>query len=311
MENNYQEAYTQEYFNQHNKIINNGAARLPICFCIDVSRSMRGLLNNKEEYTIQHKYYGTIDGIESANVVQMKDGFKPVYRIDHLKATLYYFLEKMSKIDSINESAIISIITFAEYANCIKDFSELKAIKFEDVKAIKVSEVFSDGTCMSKGIKMALNKLDEISRSIKAAGNECYKPILVFMSDGIPTDANETKDAIRELKNRIEKNEIMVIPISLGPETKESTCLDEMSSINEVLYAWKKEAYSNFMHRIKQIVQRKTSVVAADETDEVETSEIKEESEGKAESSAYMENKGEGNIRKLAEINIAKEFAYT
>ena len=47
-----EDAYTREEFSHFQNILLNGTARIPICFCIDVSKSMNWLTNPSSDLII-------------------------------------------------------------------------------------------------------------------------------------------------------------------------------------------------------------------------------------------------------------------
>lgn len=206
-------AYTIDEYSQLRSIIESSEDRIPICFCIDISDSMSILTNHPGDFIPTNRTY-VRDGI-SQREVEMKPGKKPHYRIDELRRVLQDMLHRMNSISSLRKSAIIYIITFSRYADTPIGPSECDSINSRDIQSIDIG---SDDTFAARGINLALEKLDFLSKAIKDASALSYRPVLIFMSDGTPTDGREAEQVGAELHKRSINNELTVIPIAIGED---------------------------------------------------------------------------------------------
>ena len=67
---------------------------------------------------------------------------------------------------------------------------------------------------MGDGLRTSLAQIDEMQNRLQEAGNDSYTPILVFMTDGTPTD-----DPSREfdiIRQRVESEQLFVFPLGIG-----------------------------------------------------------------------------------------------
>lgn len=222
--NNYDgiDAFTADYYAQYENIISNGEARIPICFCIDTSSSMNFITNRPEEYTIVENSSHTVDGVRNVKGAVAKRGYTLHTRIEKVRGVLTDMLQRMKYDRRISNAAAISIVNFDVFADCIAEFSEIdKLIKGDLISSIDTDER-RDKTNASKGIYMALERLDQFSRVNKMAGNESYKPVLIFMSDGDVNEDLGAGAASYEVRERSNAGKLNVIPIAIGRDANES-----------------------------------------------------------------------------------------
>ena len=188
-------AYTAEYFDQYNNTINNGEARIPICICVDTSRSMHFLLNPPEQLIYKNQS-GVVDGQE-VTYVEVKAGYKEITKMSRLQEVLCNMFSNMKLDDVISRSAVICIITFNQFADCYVEFTDINKIDTYSPNRIQLGK---DITNVSKGIRMSLERLDQQVSMNSNAGNDSYKPVLIFMSDGVPSDTIEAEQAKEQVR---------------------------------------------------------------------------------------------------------------
>ena len=54
--------YTADYYDQYESTISRGDARIPICFCVDTSSSMRIIINDRSDCVIEEGTARNDDG---------------------------------------------------------------------------------------------------------------------------------------------------------------------------------------------------------------------------------------------------------
>lgn len=210
-------AYTRSEYQQIRSIISSGQARLPICFCIDLSESM-GFVINRWNELIENGDAKDTDGYTGLKGVdikpELKDKCKLRKRDGELRDVLGNMIEGLKNEPSLKDSAIIDIVSFSEFADLRIGPDNSEAIQRWDIDQLKAQE--GNETNAGTGIRLALEKLDFITKTIKDAGVTCYTPFFIFMSDGKPTDAREAERQRRILRQRFQEKELNVIPIAIG-----------------------------------------------------------------------------------------------
>lgn len=206
-------AYTRSEYQQIRSIISSGQARLPICFCIDLSKSMGFVINRWNELIVKGNAEDA-DGYTDMKRVDPKPGYTIRYRDGELRNVLWKMIKGLKSEPSLKDSAIIDIVSFSEFADLQIGPDNSEAIQRWDIDQLKAQE--GNETNAGTGIRLALEKLDFITKTIKDAGVTCYTPFFIFMSDGKPTDANEAERQRRILRQRFQEKELNVIPIAIG-----------------------------------------------------------------------------------------------
>jgi len=273
------EAFTADYFAQYENTISNGEARIPICFCIDTSSSMQTLVNKDDdfEYTGDTGYR---DG-NKVSYVNMKPGIKPLYRIEELKRVLNEMLARMRYNRIIRNAAVVCIVTFDRFADCIVEFSEPSRVSSSVIERIKTNE---DVTNASKGIEMALERLDQFRYMNSMAGNESYKPVFVLMSDGNVKEDAGAERASRKVRERSDNGTLNVIPIAIGGADEE--WLRRLSREARVYHMNTDEEFDRVFDIITKRITKTAMVITVDE--ELKTPAIDDEVEPVDEKSSTL-----------------------
>lgn len=259
MNKRYIEAYTAEYYEQHDRMTASSEARVPICFCVDVSWSM-SIITNPESELIARGDMRARDGVDHLRSVELKPGVRRRTRLTDLQDVLKEMLNKMRHIPVLRRSALCSIVTFSQFADCEMEFTDLSDISPYTIERLKVG---SDVTNVSKGIEMALERLDRYTRDARNAGNDSYKPVLIFMSDGNPTDGAQADKAGRAVRDRSENGTLKVVPIAIGGA--DESWLRRLSKGNEVYRMNNDAEYRRVFDLITRRVEYAASVISADE----------------------------------------------
>lgn len=207
------EAHTAEEFEQYENVINNGEARAQICFVIDTSSSMNIVINDKSETKEVRGTGQDKDGNYVVRVVPAYDGVTLVTRMEKLRTVFSEMLKKMRSNDILARSAVVCIVTFDLFADCRLNFTDLGKISPNISSRIGIG---GDSTNVSKGIWMALDRLDHQREMNSNAGNDSFNPVLILMSDGQATDGRDAEIARQEVRRRSEEEKLSVIPIGIG-----------------------------------------------------------------------------------------------
>lgn len=256
-------AHTADYYAQYDNTLSNGEARIPICICVDTSRSMDFLTNPDSELIIEESER-TVDGNAKVRTARARYSWvKLVHRIDRLQSVLSTMLEKMQKNPIIAKSAVVSIISFDQFADCYVEFTDVNKISTNAPYNLKVGQ---DQTNVSKGINMALERLDQMLTMNSNAGNDVYKPVLIFMSDGTPTDGRDAEDARIRVRERSEKDRLNVIPISICGNSEGERWLRGLSKESKVYQMTSENEFQSVFAGITERIRRTAMVLPTDET---------------------------------------------
>ena len=256
-------AHTADYYAQYENTINNGEARIPICICVDTSASMSNLLNPPEQLE-QLNRKGFVDGKE-VNYVRVKPEFKEITCLSRLQEVLCNMISNMKSDDVISKSAVICIVTFDQFADCYVEFTDINRVDTYSPNRLKIGK---DKTNVSKGVRMALERLDQQVAMNSSAGNDSYKPVLVFMSDGAPTDGIEAEKAREQVRQRSEDEVLNVIPISIGNDYNGRNWLKGLSRKSRVYQMNSLKEFEDVFAEIKERIHRTATVVSTDEDEQ-------------------------------------------
>lgn len=267
------EAHTAEYYAQYESTISNGEARIPICICVDTSSSMSIIINDKSEVK---EIKGTSRSDDGYNVVSVEPKYpwiKLVTRMQELQTVFSKMLTKMRANDIIARSAVICIVTFDLFADCYSEFTDISRISPNSPNNIRIGK---DRTNVSKGLRMALDRLDQQQLMNSNAGNDSYKPVLIFMSDGQATDGEDAERARQEVRQRSEENRLNVIPIGIGNGIDERW-LRGLSRESKVYHMNTDREFEEVFEEITKKIQRTTMVISVDEDEQNMANEAQED----------------------------------
>lgn len=278
-------AHTADYYAQYESTITNGEARIPICICVDTSSSM-SFLNNDKSDTIRDGSVWIEDGKE-VHGVKLKPGVKKITKMDRLQKVLSTMITKMRQNDIISKAAVICIVSFDQFADCFIEFTDVNRISSNTPYNLEVGK---DKTNVSKGIRMSLERLDQIVSMNSNAGNDRYVPVLVFMSDGAPTDGSEAEEARIKVRQRSEDGKLNVIPISICGDSEGERWLRGLSKESKVYHMDNEREFESVFAAITERIKRTAMVLSIDEQD----SNLANQSiDDDTENTLYGENNGD------------------
>lgn len=264
------EAYhSGEYYKQMRSMLVNGDPRASICFCIDVSSSMN--LYWIEEGGLDHrkKTKGTaFDGVSNIfnfDPADIRRGYRYYKRIDKLNEALKSLLDDFKSDPDIRSKVAISIVSYSRYGRVIMDFLDCD---FINTNTTKVTTEAAE-TCMGDGIRTALTQIDTIEKDFSMVGKDTYTPILVFMTDGSPTDNPEKE--FDELRKRVGENMLHIFPLGIGEDANMNK-LAQMYPFGSIPSGFMSDYkmvmpddFKRIFDRIKSYVKEKGKVIISEE----------------------------------------------
>lgn len=270
--------YTSEHYSQQRRILINGDPRALICFCVDVSQSMDewwiekgGLRRNISS--------GFADGhkVDYFDLKDIRPGYAHYKKIDKLNDTLRSLLKELKADRELCRQVAVSIVTYSRFASVKYDFLDCEALDIESC----MCKIEKAETAMGDGIRTALAQLDEMQNDLRNADNDYYTPILVFMTDGMPTDDPRLEFA--EVRERVQKGKLYVFPLGIG-DGADMARLRDMFPLEKVPQGFSEryrmirpEDYGNIFREIREHVRKKQSVMVS-EGDSVQSAPVVENS---------------------------------
>lgn len=223
------EAYhTSEYYTQHRQMLINGDPRAMICFCVDVSKSM-------SEWWIQEgglrktNGSGFDDGhnVQYFNPDDVLPGYEKYKKIDKLNEVLVSLLRDFKQDRDINNKVAVSIVTYSRFGMVAYDFLDCALL---DPEACRCKVEYPE-TAMGDGLRTSLSQIDEMENDLRNVGKDTYTPLLVFMTDGTPTD--DPRSEFNEVRTRVQKGELHIFPLGIG-EGADMARLRDMFPVGQV-----------------------------------------------------------------------------
>lgn len=255
-----EDAYTREEFSHFQNVLLNGAARIPICFCIDVSKSMDWLTNPSSDLIVTGSGYE--DG-GSVNHVKLRPGAIRKSKLDDLKKVLRKLINGLRNETALRDSAVVSIVTFSRYANTVVNFCEPASLDGGVITdQVKIGV---DDTNVSEGINLALNKLATMSNVLADAQTESYKPVFILISDGLPTDGKNAEAAVSRLRKQAQKDALSIIPIGIYMDNPGQQWLRKLRSDGEIFTMNSDYDFERVFDMIQQLVVEKAPIISVDE----------------------------------------------
>lgn len=264
------EAHTSEYYKQYENAIKNGETRIPICFCIDTSSSMSIVIDGQVKEVPGTRRF--IDGNWVVDVVPLNKGDILITRIQELQKVLSKMLDRMKQDAIIAKSAVVCIITFDQFADCLMEFTDVGMISSNIVSDIRIGR---DQTNTSKGLNMALKRIEQLSNMNYNVGNDSYRPVIIFMSDGSPTDGKQVAQLRDEIRQRSESGKLNVIPIGIGNDIDERW-LRSLTSESRMYHMNTEKDFEDVFEEITKRIQMTTMIISVDENENNMANYVKE-----------------------------------
>lgn len=257
--------YSSEHYSQQRRLLINGDPRALVCFCVDVSQSM-------DEWWIQegglrrNTGSGFSDGhnVNYFNLEDILPGYAHYKKIDKLNETLCSLLNELKFDRELCRQVAVSIVAYSRFASVRYDFLDCEAL---DVQSCRCT-IEKAETSMGDGLRTSLAQLDEMQNDLRNADNDYYTPILVFMTDGTPTDDPRTEFA--QVRDRVQNGKLFIFPLGIG-EGADMARLRDMFPMGKVPPRFSErykmirpEDYETIFMEIKDHVKRKQSVMVSE-----------------------------------------------
>jgi uncharacterized protein YegL len=210
-------AYTEQYYSQLQRVTESGNARMLLCFCIDISQSMNLILDGYREgrdYRYVSNYGRSEDGVSNVRSVEALPGRVLLNRLAKLTDILCKMINDLKRQRDIADSVAICITTFSQYADVIQDFQDLRDIR--ETYISRRLQLGTDSTNMAKGLAFAEREIKNQQDILDRAQIDTYTPMLVVMSDGLPTDGIEADRKREAIRAQSDDSRLNVIPVFIG-----------------------------------------------------------------------------------------------
>lgn len=131
-------------------------------------------------------------------------------RINELNDGLRLFAADIKEDRLARKRTEILVVTFGGTAQV--------AAPFEEAQRFTAPQLAATGnTPVAAAIRLGLAEIDQQKQAYKNAGIEYYRPWMIFMSDGAPTDQpEELQQAVDELRGEQARRAVTVFPIGIG-----------------------------------------------------------------------------------------------
>lgn len=136
-------------------------------------------------------------------------GIGRMTKIDELNSNVLKFLDFVRKNEKARRISDISIISFGGRVQVVSGYTSIDNINFKPL--------LPDGaTPMGEAMEKALDLLNLRRQYYRDNSIERYKPIMLLMSDGDPTDDYEA--IARKVSQLIINKEIKLFPVGIGSD---------------------------------------------------------------------------------------------
>jgi uncharacterized protein YegL len=117
------------------------------------------------------------------------------------------FLAFVENNQKAQRNAEIAIIEFGGDVRVISGYNSIDKIDFDDLNAY-------GATPLGEAVEKAINLLDIRRQYYRNNAIEHYKPIMLIMSDGEPTD--DYIDVANEVNEMVQKKQLKIFPVGIG-----------------------------------------------------------------------------------------------
>lgn len=185
----------------------NKAKRVPICFCIDTSYSMKKIIEGVPTGQGQKVFRDQREYIEYDD----KDCEGCTLLIDKVYDGIMNFYAAISDDDMACDSCEAAIITFNDNPTICDGFSPI-----DEKDAPDFSSYMGENTNVTPAIRMALDLLAKQKEFYKNNKISYFQPWLVLFTDGLPTD--DVSAIKRELMQMQDDDKLSVYTMALSDD---------------------------------------------------------------------------------------------
>jgi len=127
--------------------------------------------------------------------------------IEALNRGVQQFIEELQSDDLTSVSVELGIISFGNKVDYVQPIDAIAKLSIPKLKADSV-------TPMGEAVELALNEMMDRITEYKTLGIPFYKPWLIIMTDGEPTD--DYRKSAQRLKTLAELEKVIVFAIGVG-----------------------------------------------------------------------------------------------
>lgn len=127
--------------------------------------------------------------------------------IRDLNQNVHSFLQFVENNQKAKRNAEIAIIEFGGDVRVISGYASIENINFNDLNAF-------GATPLGGAVEQALELLDIRRQYYRNNAIEHYKPIMLIMSDGEPTD--DYQDVADRVYNMVQNKQMKIFPVGIG-----------------------------------------------------------------------------------------------
>jgi uncharacterized protein YegL len=160
--------------------------------------------------------------VDTSGSMAAKDGTR-LTKIEELNNNIHGLIDFIKKDPKANRICDLSIISFGGKVNVISGYDNVENIRFENLKP-------TGATPLGEAVFKAIELLDLRRHYYRENEIEHYKPVLVMMTEGAPTD--DYKSAASSLSAMVIEKQVKVFPVGIG-KGFEKVVLSEFSPIIE------------------------------------------------------------------------------
>lgn len=129
--------------------------------------------------------------------------------IKELNDGIARFAEELQEDPLARKRTEVAVVTFGSTVQVRSPFVEVGAFEPVELQA-------AGTTPMGAGILLALDELEQRKRIYREMGFEFFRPWLILMTDGAPTDSDAVEKALSRLLSWEDKKHVSVFPIGIG-----------------------------------------------------------------------------------------------
>lgn len=181
--------------------------------------------------------------------------------IMELNESVNNFIDELKHDNFTREIAEVCIVTFGENVNVLQDFESVDSIPYPTFKA-------RGATPMGAAVMRALECLDRRLSLYRNLGIDYYRPFMVLMTDGKPTDS--IIRPIKRVQEYIAQRKLVVLPVAIGSKADIKT-LTQFKSPNYPVLRLKGLRFRDFFKWLGSSVVRSSKTAKNVEIDMSET----------------------------------------
>lgn len=138
----------------------------------------------------------------------MGDREKGIVKIDELNKNVLNFINFVKNDSKAKRICDLCIIAFGgEQPEIVSGYTNVEKIVYKPLVA-------EGRTPMGAAVTMSIDLLEKRRTYYKSAGIEHYKPIMLLMSDGEPTDRYEV--AAQQMSDLVKSKRVKIFPVGIG-----------------------------------------------------------------------------------------------